>query len=154
MSGLRFCPPSGTGQALDGSARKVRAGQEKEGGGPGQTGHDRGQRGGHAGRPTASGRGGEPEGRGRGAAWHGHILRRLGMEDVFPEPGSRRDQGCRDSAGCREGAGGSHDPAPGAEIQGGTGECQAGDHASRAPEGRGKGQGDCDGCGNGTFGPS
>lgn len=49
---------------------------------------------------------------------------------------------------------GSHDPAPGAEIQGGTGECQAGDHASRAPEGRGKGQGDCDGCGNDTFGPS
>ena len=30
--------------------------------------------------------------------------------------------------------------AAGAKIQGGTGECQAGDHASRAPEGRGKGQ--------------
>ena len=105
-----------------------------------------------AGRPAASGRGGEPEGRGRGAVWHGHVLRRPGMEDVFPEPGRRRDQGRRDSAGCREGAGGSHDTAPGAEIQGGTGECQAGDHASRAPEGRGKGQGGCDGSGNCTFG--
>ena len=42
--------------------------------------------------------------------------------------------------------------AAGAKIQGGTGECQAGDHASRAPEGRGKGQGGCDGSGNCTFG--